>query len=150
MAGAAVQVEGITETLKAFQGLEADLRKDANSEIRQAAKTCATVLAGQLARAAAGSGVPVAPRVASSIKVKSDRIPVIQIGGSKKVGRRGAPAAKLVWGSEQGPKGDTNHWGVPPSAGYWIRPTVEAFQQSEAVAVYKRAIVDLQRRHGLL
>lgn len=150
MASAGVEVDGLVETLSAFKALEADLRKEANSELRVAARQCATVLAGQLARAAAGSGVPVAPRVARSIKVKSDRIPVVMIGGGMKVGARGASAAKLVWGSEQGPKGATNHWGVPPSAGYWIAPTVQAFQGDESVAIFKRAIVDLQRRHGLI
>jgi hypothetical protein len=147
--GAAVEVEGLMETLKAFQALEKDLRKEANSELRAAARQCATVLAAQLARAAGASGVPVAPRVARSIRVKSDRIPVVSIGGGTRVGRRGGSAGALVWGSEQGPKGGVNHWGVAPSSGYWIKPTVESFQRDESVSIYKRAIVDLLRKHEL-
>jgi hypothetical protein len=147
---ATVELEGIFETLKAFQGLERDMRSEANAELRAAARTCATVLAGHLARSAAASGVPVAPRVARSIRVKSDRIPVITIGGTAKVGRTGAQAGKLVWGSEQGPKGDVNHWAVPPSPGYWIAPAVRAFQGDQSIEIYKRAIVDLERKHGLL
>ena len=147
---AAVEVDGLLETLKAFQGLERDLRSEANRELRAAARTCATVLAGHLARAAAASGVPVAPRVARSIRVKSDRIPVVSIGGATRVGAGGAAAGRLVWGSEQGPKGDVNHWGVAPSSGYWIAPAVAAFQGDESVAIYKRAIFDLHRKHGLL
>ena len=145
-----VEFDGLFETLKAFRELEADLRKEANAELRAAARTCATVLAGKLARAASASGVPVAPRVARSIRVKSDRVPVVSVGGNARVGRGGAPAAALVWGSEQGPKGSTNHWGVGPSSGYWIAPTVKAFQGDESVTVYKRAIVELLAKHKLL
>jgi hypothetical protein len=147
---ASVELDGIFETLAAFRGLSADLRKEANSELRVAAKTCATVLAGRLSRAAASSGVPVAARVARSIRVKSDRVPVVSIGGATKVGAGGAPAGVLVWGSEQGPKGEVNHFGVPPSSGYWIAPTVAAFQGAEAIEIYKRAVFDLQRKHGLV
>lgn len=149
--GLAVEIDGMMETLTAFRALEADLRKEANTELRQAAKTCAGQLAAGLARAASSSGVPVAPRVAQSITVKSDRIPVISIGGAKKVGtgKRGNAGA-LVWGSEQGPKGDPNRFGVAPNlAGYWIAPTVERFQSGPAIPTYQRAVFDLLRKHDL-
>ncbi len=147
-----VEVEGMVETLGAVRGLEADLRKQTNTELRQVARTCATVLAAQLARAAASSGVPVAPRVARSIRVKSDRLPVVSIGGPKKVGtgKRGAAAA-LVWGSEQGPKSEPNRFAVGPnSAGYWIAPTVARFASNEAVELYKRAVYETLHAHGLV
>ena len=147
---ASVELDGLVETLKAFQALEADLaRPAANKELRAAARVCATGLAAELVRAAAGSGVPVARRVAASIRVKSDRIPVVSIGGARKVGAGGAPAGVLVWGSEQGPKSDPNRFAVEPSSGYWIKPTVTGFQADEAVTVYKRAVYELQRKHGL-
>lgn len=94
--------------------------------------------------------MPVARRVATSIRVKSDRIPAVSIGGPKKVGAGGAPAGLLVWGSEQGPKSEPNRFGVEPSSGYWIKPTVARFQADEAVVVYKRAVYELQRKHGLV
>ena len=148
---ASVELDGLTETLRAVQSLSADLeRPAANSELRGAAGVCAVGLARKLAAAAAASGVPVAPRVARSIRVKRDRIPVVSIGGPRKVGRRGAAAGLLVWGSEQGPKGDVNHWGVAPSSGYWIKPTVAAFQADEAVAEYRRAVYAVLRKHKLL
>lgn len=149
--GASVEIDGLMDTLKAFQGLERDLRSEANKELRAAARTCATVLAGHLVRAAAASGVPVARRVAKSIRVRSDRVPVVYIGGAKKVGtgKRGAAGA-LVWGSEQGPKSDINHWGVPAGPGYWIKPAVEAFQRDESVTIYKRAVYELMRKHELV
>jgi hypothetical protein len=55
-----------------------------------------------------------------------------------------------VWGSEQGPKGSVNHWGVPASGGYWIAPTVKAFADNEAVPIYLRAVVDIEKRYGLI
>lgn len=142
--------DGTLETLKAFQGLEADLRKEANAELRLAGRQAAAGLAVELRGSAASSGVPVAPRVASAIRVKSDRVPTVIIGGSRRVGRRGAPASALVWGSEHGPAGDVNHFGVGPSAGHWIRPAVLRFEQGECMTIYRRAIVDTMRRYRLL
>jgi hypothetical protein len=148
---ATVEFDGLTETLKAFQSLEKDfLRPAANAELRRAAGGCAGKLALQLHRSAQACGVPVAPRVARSIQVNSDRMPTVKIGGSVRVGRRGAPAGRLVWGSEKGPSSVPNHFGVAPSAGYWIKPVVEAFNRDEALDVYRRAIVDLQIKYGLL
>lgn len=139
------------ETLKAFQGLERDLRKEANAELRTAARECATALILELKSAAAGSGVPVASRVAGSARVVSDRLPTVSIGGSRRVGARGAPAAVLVWGSEHGPRGEPNHFGVAPSGrGYWIAPTVERFGQSTALEMFKRAVVETMRRYRLI
>lgn len=148
--GVSVEIDGLMETLKATRGLEKDLRSEANAELRSAAKSCASGLAADLVRAAEASGVPVAPRVARSLRVKSDRIPVVSIGGATRVGRRGAPAGSLVWGSEQGPKSDPNRWGIPPSAGRWIAPTVSRFASSEAVAVYKRAVLDVLKKWRLV
>ena len=148
--GLSVELDGLVETLQATRGLERELRSGANAELRQAAKSCAQVLAGHLARSAASSAVPVAARVARSIRVKSDRIPVISIGGARRVGRDGAPAGSLVWGSEQGPKSSPNRFGVPPSSGYWIAPAVARFQAGDSIAIYKRAVADLFRRYKLL
>jgi hypothetical protein len=149
--GLSIEVDGLTETLRAVQGLAADLeRPAANTELRNAADRCARDGAAELALAAGASGVPVAPRVARSIRVKRDRLPVLSIGGGIAVGRRGAPAGALVWGSEQGPKGHVNHFGVPPGSGYWIAPAVERFKSSGAVDIYKRAVVDVLRHWRLL
>lgn len=152
--GLSVEIDGLDDTLKAFRGLDADLRKQANAELRQAARTCATVLAVDLARAAANSGVPVAPRVARSIRVKSDRKPVVTIGGPMRVGTgkgHRASAAAILWGSEQGPKSDPNHFAVDLNpAGYWIAPTVARFQNDQAVELYRRGVYETMKAHGLL
>lgn len=140
-----INAEGIAETLDAFRRLDADLRKEANSEIRVAAKQCASELVTDLQAAASASPTPVAQRVAASIKVKSDRFPTVSIGGSKRVGRRGAPASALMWGSEHG----GSHFAAGPSGGYWIAPTVKRFEHSTAIPKFERALDALVRRHGL-
>jgi hypothetical protein len=147
--GLTVEVEGLLETLKAVQGVEADLRPGVNNELRDVAGVSAGELALELAASAMASGVPVAPRVARSIKVKRDRIPVVAIGGAMPVGARGGSAGALVWGSEQGPKGAVNHFAVPPGAGYWIAPAVERYS-SRALSNFRAAVADVFRKHGLL
>lgn len=145
-----IEVEGLMETIKSFSEIEAEFRKQANGELRTAAGDCARMLVGKLQTSAAASGVPVAPRVASATRVKSDRLPVVSIGGSKRVGIRGAPASRLLWGSEHGPKGDVNHFGVPPSSGYWIKPAVERFKGNEAIRIYRGKVAEIMRKYGLL
>jgi len=147
-----VEIDGLMETLGAIRGLQSDLRTQANSELRGSARECANVLAVELARAAQSSGVPVAPRVARSIRVKSDRLPVVSIGGAARVGTgKRANAGALVWGSERGPASDPNRFAVSPNGGgYWIAPTVERFGRSDAVESYKRAVFDTLHRYGLV
>jgi hypothetical protein len=146
-----VEVKGAQETLQAFKQLDAELRKEANGKLRQAAKRCAAELVTDVKASAAASGVPVANRVASSAKVKSDRIPAVSIGGSKRVGVRGGSAAALLWGSERGPAGPVNHFGVPTNgAGYWIAPAVERFADSKAPDIYRREVYEIMRAYGLV
>lgn len=141
-----IEIEGLTETLKAFQGLERDIRRQANGELRRAASQCALGLVSELRASAAGSGVPVAPRVASSAKVKNDRMPSVSVGGSRRVGRRGASASRLMWGSEHG----GHNFAAGPSGGYWIKPAVDRFKSNRAVTAYKTAVAEIMRRYGLL
>lgn len=140
-----VATEGVEETLDALRGIDRDLRKEANSEIRVAAKEAATQLVSALRVSAAGAATPVAARVAMSAKVKSDRFPTVSIGGSKRVGRRGAPAAALVHGSESG----GSHFAAPEGGAYWIAPTVDRFRTSQAIPIFRRALFEIVRRHGL-
>lgn len=148
--GLSVEVDGLIETLKALRGVEAELRPGANGMIRDAAGVCAGDLVPHLVASASSSGVPVAPRVARSIRVKRDRLPTVSIGGSAAVGRHGGRAGALVWGSEHGPSGAVNHFGVPTSSGYWIAPAVEAFKAGPALDTFRRAIAATFHRYGLL
>lgn len=148
-----VQMIGMRETIGATRELELELRRVTNRELRAAAGECARRLLSKLRSAAEASSSPVARRVAQSMRVKSDRLPVVSIGGTKRVGRHGAIAAKLLWGSEHGPAagGGVNHFAVARStAGYWIAPTVDRFAKSDAIDVYRRAVYLILRRSGLV
>ncbi len=140
-----VRAEGVQETLSSIRGVSRELRSAANAEIRAAASTAAGALAEDLRRAAASSPTPVARRVAESIRVKSDRFPTVSIGGTKRVGRRGAPAARLVWGSERGGE----KFGAPAGGSYWIAPTVQRFETAGAVPIFRRSLFEIVRKYGL-
>jgi hypothetical protein len=141
--GLSLEVDGLTETLKAVQGLDRDLeRPAANKQLRGAAGDCARGLSVALVSAASASGVPVAPKVATSIRVKSDRLPSVSIGSGK--------LAPLLWGSEQGPKSEPNRFAVEPNlGGYWITPTVHRFGEGPALDLYRRAVFEILHGYGL-
>ena len=143
-----VTVEGVKETQKALDGVGDDL-KPGGAVTELAGNAIAELLVPALVAAAAASGVPVAPRVARSVRVERGARPAVSIGGSTPAGRDGSPAYKLVWGSERGPASDPNHFAVPPGPGYWIKPAVERVSGSSAPAAFDLAIAGRIRRHGL-
>lgn len=140
-----VKVDGVEETIAAVRGIAKDLRKEANAEIRVASRTAAEALAAELRAAASSAATPVAARVAASVRVKSDRFPTVTIGGPRRVGRRGAPAAALVWGSEQGGR----NFAAASGGSYWIAPTVRAFESSGAIPIYHEAIARIIVRYRM-
>lgn len=145
-----VEADGLVETLDALKGLDADMRRQANGELRRAAGDSARQIVQHL-KAAAASGPPVASRVARTVRVKNDRIPSVQIGGARKVGRSGAPASALLWGSEHGSRGDVDRFAAPlKTSGYWIAPTVAGSGTQAATREYKQALVDIFKRYRLL
>lgn len=145
-----IDVDGLEETLKAFQTLERDFaRPEANVKLRDAAGKCADGAKGELVRSASSSGVPVAPRVARSIRVVRDRMPAISIGGPMPVGAGGGRASDILWGSEHGPSGEVNHFAVPPGSGYWIKPAIDRFAKGPAVTIFEGAVADILHASGL-
>jgi len=143
-----ITVEGVHETQKAFDGLGDDL-KPGGAVTELGGNAVAELLAPALVAAAAASGVPVAPAVAASVRVQAGTRPAVSIGGSQRVGRYGAPAYKLVWGSEHGPASDPNHFAVAPGPGYWIKPAVDRVAGGSAPFAFELAIAGRIRRHGL-
>lgn len=141
--GMSVEMPGMLDTIQAVRNVAAELRPEANTKLRAAAGECAAPLVADLRSAAASSGVPVAPKVARSIRIKRDRIPVVSIGGGK--------VGPLLWGSEQGPKSDPNRFAVGPNpAGYWIAPTVARFADGPAIATFQRAVYEILHDVGLV
>lgn len=117
-----VRIEGVRETLKAFNGLP----KEASEQLRDAAGDLARLLATDAKGAALREGSQAA-LVADTVKAGRDRVPVVTAGGAKRVGSRRAPAWKLLFGAEFG----SNRYAQFPrrhtgTTGIWFFPTIEA------------------------
>lgn len=117
-----VNATGVRETLAAFNALP----KEASAELRVAAQDLANLLAVK-ARAAATAEGSQAALIAETVKPGRDRVPVVQAGGSKRVGSRRKPAYALLFGAEFG----SNRYSQFPRAhqgskGIWFFPTIEA------------------------
>lgn len=99
-----VQIDGLRETLRAFNKLP----KEASEELRLAAMRIADDMAGWVG-AGARAESRTAARVAGTIKVRRDRVPVIEIGGASVVGtgsgRRKGKAFQLLFGANFGSRG---------------------------------------------
>ena len=134
-------------------GLLNKLDKESQDEIRNGALPLSQRLAGQLQMFADSSPTPQTKLVAQTITPKRDRLIRVDIGGSKKVGRKyggeqsksgkgakvrqnAAPAGALLWGSEYGSHAGidqmgrkyTNRFKAPSNKrGYWINPAVDYY-----------------------
>lgn len=123
-----VKVEGLDETLRAFKAYG----KDANRELRQAAGVEADRMVAALMLAGEGASKQAA-LTAGSVKRRSDRVPVIVAGGSKRVtrttGSGKVTAGDVFFGAEFGGGRRPTTRQFPPWAGrrgYWFWPTVRA------------------------
>lgn len=129
------------------------LDKETQSEVRDAAYPLSQRLAGQLLMFSQSAPSPQTKLVAESINAKRDRLIRVDIGGSKKVGRKyggeqsksgkgakvrqqAAPAGALLWGTEYGSSKGTdsigraysNRFKAPRNKrGYWINPAVDYY-----------------------
>lgn len=129
------------------------LDKETQSEVRDAAYPLSQRLAGQLLMFSQSAPSPQTKLVAESINAKRDRLIRVDIGGSKKVGRKyggeqsksgkgakvrqqAAPAGALLWGTEYGSGKGTdsigraysNRFKAPRNKrGYWINPAVDYY-----------------------
>jgi hypothetical protein len=134
-------------------GLLNKLDKESQDEIRSGALPLSQRLAGQLLMFSQSAPAPQTKLVAQTITAKRDRLIRVDIGGSKKVGRKyggeqsksgkgakvrqqAAPAGALLWGTEYGshPGLDsigrryTNRFKAAQNKrGYWITPAVDYY-----------------------
>jgi hypothetical protein len=135
-----------------FQTLN-KLDKETQDDIRSAALPLSQRLAGQLLMFSQSAPSPQTKLVAQSIVAKRDRVIRVDVGGTKKVGRKyggeqsksgkgnkvrqnQAPAGALLWGTEYGSGKGTDSIGRPYSnrfkaprnkRGYWIAPAVDYY-----------------------
>ncbi len=147
----AIQVEPAS-LRNLFQTLN-KLDKETQDDIRSAALPLSQRLAGQLLMFSQSAPSPQTKLVAQSIVAKRDRVIRVDVGGTKKVGRKyggeqsksgkgnkvrqnQAPAGALLWGTEYGSGKGTDAIGRPYSnrfkaarnkRGYWIAPAVDYY-----------------------
>lgn len=117
-----VQIDGVQETLRKFR----DLPKDASNELREAAAELAETLLTKVKAAAAHDKSPQARIVAATAKVKRDRVPVLEVGGTKRIGRNKRPAYDLLFGAEFGSSQYKQfHKAHTGRTGSWFFPVIE-------------------------
>ena len=167
----AIQVEPY-QLKQLFQLLSA-LPKDSQNEIRDQAQMMSKRLAGQLLMYSHGAPAPQTRLVAQSISTPRDRLIRVDVGGSKKVGRKyggetskngktrvrqnQASAGALLWGTEFGGHGGEDSIGrrytnrfkaAPKKSGYWINPAVDYYTPIVAKE-YIQLIQDVVKKVGL-
>lgn len=146
-----VQVEGLTETLRAFNRYG----KQANKELRQAAGAEVDRIIPALTAAGTVAGKQAA-MTATSVRRRSDRVPVITAGGTRRVqpsgrGKRKVSAGDVFFGAEFGGGGRPTTRQFPPyrgHTGYWFWPTIR-HHLPELRRRYIRALDELAARWAL-
>jgi len=139
--------------LKSLIGLLNSLDKETANKVRDAAQPLSKRLVGQLYQFGDRSPTPQTKLVMESMTTPRDRLVRVDIGGSKKVGRKyggtasksgkgnkvgqgAASAGALLWGSEFGSepgvdsigRSYTNRFKVGRNpSGYWIAPAVDYY-----------------------
>ena len=134
-----IDADALFPLFRALSQVDAELRKNTNKRLRQAAAECARGLVGELRHAALSSPTPQAALVGRTVKVASDRVPAVRIGGPRGVGSRKTPAGRLLWGSERGGP----NFVASAGGAYWIAPTLAAYNAGPAPAVYLRAVAGI-------
>jgi hypothetical protein len=147
---AEVTVDGLKETLRAFN----TYGKEANRELREAAGEEADRVVAAITLAAGTAG-PQAALVATSVKRKSDRVPSIVAGGSRRIRpntrpKRRVSAGDVALGAEFGGGRRPQTRQFPAwsgKRGYWFWPTVRAHLPAMR-RNYIRALDTLARKWG--
>ncbi len=148
------------------------LPAESQQEIRDRALPLSQRFAGQLLMFAQASRTPVAVKVAESLVAKRDRLIRVDVGGTKKVGRKyggekrkggtvvkqgQAVAGALLWGSEYGShrgvdrrgRAYTDRFKAPYNkAGYWINPAMDYYLPIIA-REYAQMVQDVVKKAGM-
>ena len=148
------------------------LPKESQQEVRDRALPLSRRFAGQLLQFAQASRTPVAVKVAESLMPKRDRLIRVDVGGTKKVGRKyggekrkggtvvkqgQAVAGALLWGSEYGSHRGVDRRGRAYSdrfkapynkGGYWINPAMDYYLPIIA-REYAQMVQDVVKKAGM-
>jgi len=161
----AVEVTGLTGLVRELKG---PLFKDLNRELRQFSKLIAADLVPHVEAAVRRSDAPQADAMARTVRVHSDRVPVVVVGkvnprfkshkwrtGPDSKKRRGALAHGVVYGPKGGRRDtrvDENYYRIPrdPSGGALGRSMASGAIWDEATAAYLKYFHAAARGHGFI
>jgi hypothetical protein len=137
-----VRVKGIPR----LRGALAALPKEATKELRDAAQDMSEDIASQAATKARGVSTMYRTYVAPTIKARRDKVPVIKVGGRKRIrkGNERQRVGELLFGAEYGGRGrPTTQQFLPHlgTTGYALWPTVRQ-EMPNVVDAYADAITD--------
>jgi hypothetical protein len=141
-----IDTSDVLPLLAALKSVDKELRVNTNRRLRQAAGDASRGLVPLLRAAGASSPTPQAALVARTVRIRSDRIPAVQLGGSRGVGHRRTPAGRLVWGSEGGGR----NFAAASGGSYWIAPTVDRYARAGALEPYRAAVAAILHDAGVL
>jgi hypothetical protein len=144
-----VRMDGVRQTLRAFR----DLGRDASGDLREESVKIATGFVPRMQAAARADG-PQSALMAPTVRVKRDRVPSVQAGGGKRVGRHKKPAGALIYASEFGMNSRSGWYGRVRyrqsrgrqwhphrgAASYWFHRTAD--RQMDSVYRQWFAVVD--------
>lgn len=162
MAGAGVDVLGLEAYLKPLKG---KAFKDVNRELRQFSKLIANDIRPLVEDGVRRSQAPQSDAMAKTVRVHSDRVPVLVVGkvnprfqsGFQRPGQSAVAARRrrgqLAAGVVKGPKGPVNYYRIPRSESWG--PLGRALQangriMAEAEQAYLRFYMATLRRYGLV
>lgn len=134
-----LRIDGLRETMRAFR----ELPKEANNSLRDRTLELSERLAGRVRTAATGDSGQSA-LIAPTVKAKRDRVPVIQAGGTKKVGRNRVPAFKVLFGAEFGATRLKQYRPHVGQGSYWFFRTVEE-NEAEIADAWRKVADDIIR-----
>lgn len=162
-----IRVTGLQPLIRELKG---PLFKDANRELRTAAKGIAQDMVPHVAAAVRAADAPQAAALATTVRAHSDRVPVVVVGKvnpwkGAKWRRRGQTAAEsklrrgaLAHGVVYGPKGgkkstpaQENYYKIPRNSdGGAFRRALDGRVMDKATEAYLAAYADVMRRHGFV
>jgi hypothetical protein len=147
MGGTYITIDGIDRCLGAFNGLQGELRKNANGELRAASKQIANLIPGMLG----GSGAPQEGKILAASGAKSDRYVVVAVP-NRKPGLRGVKrtpaveAKRLGWALETGSDWPAFKNPSPQSLVGQHRDAIARY----AIPRYTESLIDIMRKWDLI
>lgn len=157
-----VEVDGLRELVSVLRG---PAFKDVNKELRQHARLIASDIAPEVARAVRASPAPQSAAMSKTVRVHSDRVPVVAVGkvnprfshpfrGGNTRRRRGALALGVVSGPAGGKRSTKAHenyyrpQGVDPSWGR-LGDAISGPILRHAEVAYLKLYIATLKAHGL-